>query len=229
MKLSALGATIESTEKDRLHKCAEAFRAFMQVSAEHFIIKNKHEPVLYQYSSDCTPVRSMKFISRTTDGKLRITRHARHTGEYLIQRAFLTNAKGDIVPIIDRPLQLQDKTAFMHLRCMRELVKFPHELHHDSIQIVHQIYDRAIMSAMQRIVPQYIHILIEGIRDKHGAEQAAAVALRTWINIVGCVCHDIHKSLIWAIKDLNAKPICNSLWIIAESSCNGYDLFLLHV
>ena len=229
MRLSTLGENMDYNQRASLHKCAEAFRSFLQVGAQSVIMKYKHEPLLYQYSSDCTPVRTMKHITRTTEGKLRITRHARHTGEYLIQRAFLTSADGDIMSIIERPLKLQDKTAFMHLHCMRKLMKFPHELHHMGIQIVHQIYDRAVLSAMQRIVPQFFHILIESIRHKDGKETASAVALRTWINIVGCVCHDIHKSLIWAIKDLNLKPMCNSLWIISESARNGYDLLLLPV
>ena len=131
-----------------MRRLAQCIITYQKVSATKFLKQqaSASKPVLVHYSSDGRPLQTRMAI-HVIDTDFKFKRSTKRTNEYLIQRVFYINSEGTTKTVLERPLQMQDKTADSHFVASRKLWQLPSEHGHGSIQVIHQVYDRAMRSA----------------------------------------------------------------------------------
>ena len=104
MKLSNAGYCIDNRDRERLHAWAQAFITFQRIQAHQFVMQNKHDAILMQYSSDETPLKVTRRHSRQ-HGTIKLQRQSFEPGAYLFQRIFFVNGQGEMKAVLERALK----------------------------------------------------------------------------------------------------------------------------
>ena len=118
--------------------------------ATQWILYHSDEPMLQQRSADGTPV-NVRTVYKVQWENMSVTTHGRETSEYLIQRVLLTTLQGRPLVIFTEPTNMFDKTASSHMQSQRTLFPTAREVGHEGLLVDHQMYDRAVCSAMNKL------------------------------------------------------------------------------
>lgn len=100
-----------------------------------------------QHGSDSTPTVVQQCFTASS-GDLEALRRGRSCKDYLIQRLWLCNERGDTRVIIDEPRALSNKGGWAHFQAAQELWPNPRRQGHVGILVLHGCYDRAVWSGL---------------------------------------------------------------------------------
>ena len=163
-KYAQAALALNKRELHEVRRLAQCIITYQKVSATKFLKQqaSASKPVLVHYSSDGTPLQTRMAI-HVTDTDFKFKRSTKRTNEFFVQRSFYINSEGTTKIVLERPLQMQDKTADSHFVASRKLWQLPSEHGHGSIQVIHQVYDRAVRSACNDRHRSFFRILMEEI------------------------------------------------------------------
>ena len=154
---------------------------------------------VYQYSSDCTPFTTRQRFFSQIDG-LTVRRNGKSGGEYLVQRGCVSDSTGQKCMLADRPIRLEDKTAITHWHVASCCCRNPLLCGHDSVLVLHHVYDRVILGALDRVHHQHLLLEFDQLHEDLSDEGYGYLRyLSTWRSVVGCYCHDVHGGLRWSV------------------------------
>lgn len=149
--------TLEKRDLDKVHKLSSMLVWFLRERGIRFMQKRKGRPLLYQYSSDVTPLMTTVSYRMNKKG-LGVRRRGKKSSEYLVQRLFLADAGGDVATVLERPLIMDDKCAITHWFAAGQLFPGGLDLGHDNILVVHHCYDRALAGPLGRLHYQHLQM-----------------------------------------------------------------------
>lgn len=229
LRFSQPSLVCSSRDVGRICRLVEICKWLQRSVARAFLQRHAEAPVLITYGSDCTPlVTKRRFVEGWRD--LCVRRSGMSSGDWLIQRVFLLSGDGERQTVVEEPKLLEDKSAWAHWAAFRNCFQLGREAGHSGLCVSHQVYDRAICSAMTRHHKQ-MHLarkLFEETTAPPG--QARLSWLLSWCTTVACVNHDVHNSLRWAIAPwCESKSCMRGLFITLESLRRSYSELIAHL
>lgn len=212
-----------------MSRCAEVLKRFLHLELRSFLQRHKNSPLLFFYSSDCTPASTMEGWARDWEG-LRVRRRGRQSVELLQHRLFCMNSAGESRVVLDEPRPLSDKTSWTHLEAYRTLCAQPRAAGHEGLCIEHFVWDRAVAAPTFRHVRQLHKATEEAMRRKSRSAAPDLMSLLSWQTTSACANHDIHNGLKWSIMSLTADVgVLRGAFICVESLRNSYSSLVQHV
>lgn len=224
-------AVLQKRDADRVNKLAAMVRGYLLGRARRFVRASSGHALLFQYSSDCTPLSMRRRYHAQVDG-YDVRRSGRATDECLVQIGFLTDVSGRCAVVLDRPLLMQDKTAITHWAAAAAFFENPRlDGGHDDILVLHHVYDRALMTSLRRLHEQHLSLQLDQHQENLQDDGLAHLhELTTWQTCVGCCCHDIHGGLRWSVHSyVKDRSLMKSTFISIESLRNGFNLLVKNV
>ena len=208
-------------------KLCEVLKYFLKHTVDQLIERNGSRPLLEVYSSDCTPLR-VKTVHKASWELLHVLRSGRSSLEWLQQRYWLKSASGESAVYFVDPRLMADKTAWSHHAAYVDLLPMA-RTKHKGLVFNHHVYDRAVCSACARIQWQRHVAYDEFLRNEAQDEDLIELRLRlSMFTSVGCMAHDLHGSLRWAMAEFfDDKAAQRGMWIVFESVKNAYDILVL--
>jgi hypothetical protein len=227
-KYRVYSASLTSHDLEKIATVSETCKTFLKERAIRWLHNHRSSTILYQYSSDTTPIVTKETFKRQWEN-LSVVRRGRSSKDLLVQRAFLTEASGPPIAIFMEPQEVKDKTAFTHYNAARQFMAFPREYGHQGGCVKHFVMDRAILSSTTRLLAKTQVLLNEAdddVLDKGCAHRLYLTQLNTQ---VGCACHDAQGGLKWGVLAfINDKETLRSCYISVESLRNGFDILVRH-
>lgn len=219
-----------SREVEQISRLAEVLKRFLRTEMLAFVRRNSQEPLLFFYSSDCTPTKTVEAWSRTS-GNLHVRRRGRHSQELLQQRLYCMNSSGEVRVLLDEPRVLADKTSWTHLEAYRHFFELPRRAGHLGLVIEHFVWDRAVADPTFRHVQQLQKAA--AAEDRRGVGPAAGgelQALLSWTTTSACANHDVHNGLKWSIMECTRDPATlKGAFVCIESLRNSYSSLVAQV
>ena len=122
---------------------------------------------------------------------------------------------------------MKNKTAPAYFTAFREFFPQLKKLGHAGISITHVAFDRAIFSAVERLVKSFHMAIEERVEDETGY----GTDLLNWIVSTPCANHDTQNALMWALAEFleDKKKDMKDFHVIAESLRNAFDLLVGHL
>ena len=145
--------------------------------------------------------------------------------EFLIQRVWAFNLRGEAAVAFEAPKKMQDKTAACHFSGLRGLMKFPVELGCKSLNISHGVWDRGVFSSQLRLFQQsHCQVVREAAAGLPPGE-AKMLELQSWCLGNGCCDHDCHSALHRAFAvELDDKAFMKEVFKQFISVRSGFSL-----
>ena len=206
---------------------AVATAQVMEARAASFATSNLEAPLLYWYGSDCTPI-TLNTVHVEEGECGRVRRHARESAEFLIQRLFLLAPGRKVCCVVSDPIRMGSKTASAHMAAFLQLVVTPKRRGHNALMVGFHVWDRAVASAMEKLVKGYYEDMHAMHAEAHGAAAGHRSRLSTLLLFVGCIHHDAHNALRWGLRDFLSKQATRSVWVCCEALRKGYGELMEH-
>ena len=125
---------------------------------------------------------------------------------------------------------MQDKTAASHFGAVRQLVGFGLECGLRGLNIQHDVLDRAIFSAEDRLLRQQHELCLKEMRTTMSEGDWKLLCLLSWYVASGCCDHDVHNALKWSVHtEISDKAFMKSVWKVSASLRSGFHLLVEHV
>eukprot|EP00971_Amphidinium_carterae_P346522 6488024-Amphidinium_carterae.1 len=183
-------------------------------------------PVLFQYASDCTP---MKVAHRIQVGASSargcgFSRQGYSMKEFLVQSGFLKYwAEGNklaVKAILREPLPLEDGKKATNLFTAAERFIPKLENSTSGIRIAAYVFDRAQYSSLGRMLLQ-----CQRVKDEQYEAQGGVLeGLLTMPVVVACAAHDAQNALKWGLNIASADAdMIKDLHIVIEALRNSMD------
>ena len=209
----------------------ESGKAFLKRRAESFIKALDDRPLLMSYSGDGTPIKTKTSASFSSDGTT-VIRCGSGSQEYYVHNCFLmcmsTDRKLSGVAILDEPRPMTNgKASPACASFAREMLPKPRELGHGGVLIRHLTFDRAMYSAVCRILRRVF--VKEAIKYVNLQLDAPALLLYMldWTVTTPCSFHDTHKSFFMGMRAyLSNEDLLKNTYIFIESLRNSYRLIM---
>lgn len=202
---------------------AEAMKTFLSQRCRDFVSARRHTPILEVYMSDGTPLTTTTRVSARIDGEV-VRRAGKTCKEYLIQRLYLLDGKGECRVLFRDPLPMSDKSAWSHHRAQYEFWPMCRSLNHAALVVSHHVWDMAVKSACERHARQRHAALMLHLGDDTGMP-AELMAMLSWFSCVGCFAHHGHNALKWAlVEHLGDKDVARNCWVVLASLRNSFEL-----
>jgi hypothetical protein len=163
-KYRVYSASLTSHDLEKIATVSETCKTFLKERAIRWLHNHRSSTILYQYSSDTTPIVTKETFKRQWEN-LSVVRRGRSSKDLLVQRAFLTEASGPPIAIFMEPQEVKDKTAFTHYNAARQFMAFPREYGHQGGCVKHFVMDRAILSSTTRLLAKTQVLLNEADDD----------------------------------------------------------------
>jgi hypothetical protein len=205
--------------------CTLALKCFFK----RFIVRRAREPLLFQYSSDSTPVTTRQRFASSV-ALWSVVRKTKRVGHFLAERAFVVDLAGNSAVLFGPPRDLADTTAWAHLSAFQKLTPYPRSMGHVGLLHCHHIWDRAVMTACTR----HHHRLFLAHEDVAVRTLSPSEGFRMWcmtfFTSVGCFLHDLHNGFKKGLCSYVNDPVTmRSMWICIESAKNSFALVSLHM
>ena len=131
---------------------------------------------------------------------------------------------------------LEGKGAQQHFSACIDFMGLVRDGGHRGLCISQYGFDRAICSAMQRLLTQRHEVHYQSGIYSHGQGsdmdiRQAFLAELDWCIVTPCFCHDSHNALQWALKTVfpEYEAHTKSLWIVITSLRNSYGMIHKHL
>ena len=200
LRYASVSTKLDSHDVALLYKIVECCKVLQQEQICSFLVENADNPVLAQYSSDCTPIVTRKVIGQKLQ-TLRVRRSGKSADEFLVQQQFLSaiNGCGTVVGtmLMKEPLVLEHGKSMAALAACalnfgaNRLASSPGQ----SVRISHYVFDRGVSEGMVGTMFAHHQATLQDVSDPAlGAQKD----LMSWCTHAYCACHDAHNGLKWA-------------------------------
>eukprot|EP00971_Amphidinium_carterae_P152011 3012899-Amphidinium_carterae.1 len=200
-KYAAVGTVLDkAATREMLMFCEEGKTTLRTLCAK--VVEELGDGVmLWQYSSDCTPVKVRAFLQ----GASGVSRSSQMVSEeYYVQVLFLTamRGEGDLKHHVyfSEPVSLQyGKQNTALLGCSVSFLSAAWMCGSpEGLKIYHQVHDRGLGQKFREAISGHFHASSESSRGSgDGDSSHQLLELHT---SVGCALHDLHNSLKWSYQ-----------------------------
>eukprot|EP00971_Amphidinium_carterae_P347875 6490111-Amphidinium_carterae.2 len=232
LRLGKPAASLSQTDALACRQLTEAVNDSLREGVANTVESGQGRPVLFQYASDCTP---MKVAHRISAGSVSassrsITRQGYSLKEFLVQTGFLkyfnTENEIGVKVLLREPLALEHgkKAGNLFTAAVDFVPKFEHVT--GGIRLLAHVFDRAQYSSLGRMLAQD-----QGVKDERSNTEGNALeALMSWPVNVACAAHDAQNALKWALQLGTADPeMVKDMYIMVESLRNSIDSLHIHL
>jgi hypothetical protein len=228
IRLAKPGLVLNSSEERNVVRLCEITKAMLKQMFLNFCVENETEPMAISYGNDSTPLQTReRWYRKWCD--LTVRREGSQSKDYLIQRAWAQNLRGQAVVLFCEPLTLQDKSAASHFGAARQLVGFGLECGLRGLNIQHDVLDRAIFSAEDRLLRQQHELCLKQIRPTMSEGDWKLLCLQSWYVASGCCDHDIHNALKWSVHaEISDKAFMKEVWKVVACIRSAFHLLVDH-
>lgn len=211
-------------------RIGETIASYLRHKSETLVRGAGPMPILYHYSSDATAYLVVHVATSKGDG-VKVVRKGKALYEYLCERAFLktVSPSGEEVAaiIMKEPRPLKEGKGAWHLySALDEYMPTLRQLGHCGITIEHFGFDRGALNGLEPLLHQRHALKVRHLPCSSTAGGPdSMVELLSWVATTGCVNHDCHNALRWALAPLlDNKEILKDLHIAVESLRNSMDM-----
>ena len=229
LRLAKPGLVLNSNEERWVHKLSEMLKMFLLARFRLFVAENCDQPVAITFGNDCTPLSVQQRFHRQY-GDFVAVRHGGHTADFIIQRMWAQNLKGQSSVLYYDPREMEDKTAAAHWTAARELAGFAVEMGCRSLNIQHYVMDRAIYTAQCRLLQQAHARRVRELATNVDGKENPMLGLLSWFVCSGCCDHDVHNSLKRSFaQELEDKSFVKRVWKCSAGLRKGFSYLVQHV
>eukprot|EP00971_Amphidinium_carterae_P342895 6482354-Amphidinium_carterae.3 len=205
VRLSEVSRTLGKDELREAFALAEVGKVFMKALVEESCRNHADSVVLLQYSCDCTPTRTRRFVSKASS---RAGRKSMLSGaEYLVQLLHASVLRGDEemvqkVAIRDPMLLSLDKKNVSLLSCaMQFLAGSFSNGSLEAVTIFVQIHDRGVSRGFRDALSG--HMFQKAVSEACASEMVGARQPEMIVHLdASCALHDGHNALRWCWQGL---------------------------
>ena len=225
------GASFNNHDVEHMEKATEICCSFLRLKAEAFVRARADEPILYQYGNDATPLTTVETHHIESSEMCSAShRKGRDLKDFLAERLFIADARGNVVAVFTDPKELSSKDQWPCFSSARSLMPLPRELDHRSIAVHFHCYDGALCEPLIRRHKQLATAMSEKSRDQMPPGKHWLTWLMTWVIGVTCINHSVHNSLSWSVAEYAKDKDCmRSTYICVESLRNGFTTMVTHL
>jgi hypothetical protein len=210
-------------------KLCELLKSFLKQRFINFVFANRAEPIACTYGNDTTPLTTKERWVQTYE-HLSVRRSGGACKEYLIQRTWAQNLRGDASVMFCEPRRMLNKTAECHFSACRDLMSFPFELGALSLNITHAVFDRAVFSAEDALLRRQHELSLMQVTSSMPLGEGKLLRLLSWYVSTGCCIHDVHNGLKWSIMNVvKDKDLAKNMWKVVASLRSGFSELVAHV
>lgn len=201
LRLAKPSASFTHTDSRHAAKLALMVTDFLRQRFRVFTHRAGHEPLAVSYCNDPTPLSMRaRYKIADNDGDI-VIREGGKSSEWLIQRMWAFNLRGQAAVAFPPPAKMANKRAATHYAGMRQLFDFPVDLGARSVNIAHGVWDRGIYSAMYRLFFQSHAQSLSEATSRMVLGEGKLLNLMSWCVGNGCCDHDCHGALHRAFVD----------------------------
>ena len=219
LKFGKASASCTASERIQIFRVVEELKSFLQADLDDLIEEHPSAPVLLQFSTDCTPIKTRQYYSHDSlAGKKRASAATRT--ELIVMQLFASMDTGSPTNlerlVFPDPLKLEHGKTMTALTacCQKFLSTVGAYSSPESVTIMHQIHDRGVTKRFrQAIASHHQKLALEG------ASSSSLVSTRHQSQLIyldaGCALHDSHNALKWVWETLFAgnEDVLKSLHI----------------
>lgn len=150
LKVLALpGRNYDDDGRREAHRLAGVLLSFLGQEVELFVDERRGEPIAAVFSCDGTPLSTTKtYVSKVLGS--RVVRTGKCAEEFCVSRSFWVDSHGRRLVGFAPPAALTDKTTWSHFSALRQVARYPAELYHKGLSLVHHVFDRALFSSREK-------------------------------------------------------------------------------
>lgn len=179
---------------DKAHLSAAMLVAELEARAKRFIAARSSRALLWQYSSDYTPLCRRVRVKKTVF-ESHVRRSAKAAAEIVIERSFVSDASGRAMVILNAPAEREDKGAMCHW-----------EPGHTAVSAAHHVYDQALLTPFTRLPYQTLGIVPMGQGDDR---ESHLEGLATWLSSWGATTMAFMVAFVGRTRTLpHGRPSC---------------------
>ena len=220
------GKTLNHTDERLAAHLAEALRDFMHTRGDALVTKNKHAPMMYFYSSDCTSYKCGSMVRSQGNEATVVIRRGKILEEFLMQRGFVEvltaggQKKVAVLPGVPRSMGLGKKTSnlFMASTTFHSDARLSG---HTGMHIMFFCADRAVFGSMERCFKQRRELMYSEEHSPFGEDRDTLAASDFYYG-VGCASHDAANAVRWGLSDTMVhSEVLKNLHVSIESLRNS--------
>ena len=213
--------TLSPQERVEAERLTEVGKACFRARVHEFVKTHSHEPLLMSYSSDTTPLQTVKQFQASA-GDIVVHRRGRRHNDILIETLFVAS-KSDVVCSVTEPRRMQDKTISKHLAAMLDNAKTLRSLGATDICLQRGVWDGALAKPMAERLAQVVSADLAQVTSAMSIGQRKMMELMTWTEGTGCMGRNVHVGFGSAMQlKLLSPEIPNNCYIAIESLRNTY-------
>eukprot|EP00971_Amphidinium_carterae_P240484 4774089-Amphidinium_carterae.1 len=232
LRLGQPTASLSQSESGTCRQLTEVVKQSLGECVASAVECGRGRPVLFQYASDCTPMKVAHRISAgsVSSSSRSIIRQGYSLKEFLVQTGFLKYFKSDneigVKVLLREPLALEHGKKAVNL--FTAAVDFIPKLEclTQGIRVMGYVFDRAQYSSLGRMLAQAQRIKDE--RSRSG--DTVLEPYMTWPINIPCAAHDAQNALKWALQiGTGDAEMVKDIYIIVESLRNSIDTLHMHL
>eukprot|EP00971_Amphidinium_carterae_P352665 6492695-Amphidinium_carterae.3 len=201
-KYAAVGAVLDKSATREMFRFCEEGKMTLRTLCANEVEALSDGVMLWQYSSDCTPVKVRAFLKGGSVG----SRSSQMVNEeYLVQLLFLTVMRGD--GDVKHRMYFSEPVCLQHgkqntalLACSLSFLSAAWMRGSpEALKIYHQVHDRGLGQKYREAVSGHLHEFSEcsELGSGDGESDHGLLELHTSL---GCALHDLHNSLKWSYQ-----------------------------
>ena len=199
LELSKVSRNLPPEDVSKVISLCAALQEHLTFGATEFVRKHSTGVVFFSYASDCTLLRTRRYISgQGPSSQHRVQRQGSQSESYLMQRAVLrawtpNGPETFILPYLPVCMN-KGKTSWHLFACLKEHFRaclqsstFP------AISLTHYCFDRGVLNSLSQCAFQEHSHATESVRGTEAIVSDMLVSS-------GCCLHDVHNGLKWSMR-----------------------------
>ena len=216
------GLSFGDHERQQLVKHSLALEHFLQSRAASWVDERVEQDILEVYQNDATPLTTTQRLHEGV-GEYHVRRAARACHEYLNERLWLVDGRGDIQVFYNEPRVLEDKTALTAYNAATQLWKGARAMGARGIVSSHSVFDGALKKPLQRRLEQR-HLAYDLYLVDTQPAEAARLISSSWRTCVQCKLHLFHNALKWSLMlYVSNRMLMKDAWVVMQSLRQSYE------
>eukprot|EP00971_Amphidinium_carterae_P339515 6477360-Amphidinium_carterae.1 len=204
-RLAEVARSLTADEQNRVEFLVQYSRLFCRAEVQALLDEHNSSPILYQYSCDCTPIRSREVHSTVGPAKQTSKFSTEVLKEFFVQQMFVTfGLSTEYVEKVVFPPPM----VLSHGKSMSSLAAVSAHFLQGSwlsgsasgVTLFHQVHDGGMSLRFRQCISGHFEkARVEAAESTLSPESAAALSIHTE---APCCLHVAHNALRWAFETL---------------------------
>jgi hypothetical protein len=219
---------LDSHERETCDRVAEASKRWLRARAQTWVNERQDDPIGTVFSSDGTPLSTRERL-KMTYRTFTFTRSGRSCKEWLVQRKYFFDMRGNMWPLFIHPKIMADKTSWTHMEAMRQLAPPARAWGHRGLEVEHFVWDRAVYGPNVRHAKEIGEAIDRHVETNLEEDCGAETRLLHWQTFSPCRIHDAHGAVKRSLVPYTCGDVLKSAWVCTASLSNGFDVLVQYI